>query len=58
MAGNTYVLLRQPWVRLAGEGYLLFDVGGLVGTAGMAAMLVYKIATHTAQLYRMERLPR
>jgi phosphatidylglycerophosphate synthase len=56
MVGNV-VLLHHPMARLFGASYPLFDVGGAVGIAGMAAMLLSAVARHTAALYRAERLP-
>jgi len=50
------VLLYRPVVRLGSARFLLCDVGGAVGIAGMALMLVSAVARHTAELYRAERL--
>ena len=55
MIGNV-ALLWRPWVRLFGGNYRLFDVGGVVGIAGLSAMLVTAAIRHTVQLYRDERL--
>jgi len=55
--GNLALLVRGGWVRLGGERYLLFDVGGVIGIAGMVVMLLTTVARHTAQLYREERIP-
>lgn len=46
--GNPHVL---------GGRFLLLDVGGVVGVAGMTIMLLVSSARHIAQLYREERLP-
>jgi archaetidylinositol phosphate synthase len=46
--GNAHVL---------GGRFLLLDVGGVVGIAGMTIMLLVSAARHIAQLYREERLP-
>jgi phosphatidylglycerophosphate synthase len=54
--GNL-ALLWRPWVHLFGGDYRLFDVGGVVGIAGMSLMLVNAAAHHTIELYRLERLP-
>ena len=54
--GNIALFFR-PVVTIFGERYRLFDVGGAVGIAGMAAMLVWSAVRHTRQLYRAERLP-
>jgi hypothetical protein len=35
---------------------LLFDLGGMIGTLGMAGMALAVTVRHTAQLYRMEPL--
>jgi archaetidylinositol phosphate synthase len=55
MAGNL-ALLRTPYAMLGGKQYLLFDVGGALGIAGMGVALVWSIVKHTGQLYRAERL--
>jgi hypothetical protein len=57
MAGNIALLCGRQTARLFGHSYRLFDVGGVVGIAGMALMLVWSVLRHTAQLYRAERLP-
>ncbi len=54
--GNA-ALLRYPLVNLFGTRFLLFDVGGVCGIAGMTAMLLFAVARHTGELYRSERLP-
>ncbi len=54
--GNV-VLFFRPMVDLFGFRYRLFDVGGLVGVAGMALMLVTAVVKHTAFLYKAEKLP-
>src|SRR5215467_5796662 len=56
MIGNI-ALFYRPVVRLFGGSYLLFDVGGVIGIAGMGLMLVTAVAKHTAALYRAEPLP-
>jgi hypothetical protein len=55
VAGNL-ALLRKPEVHLLGGEYRLFDVGGAVGLAGMAAVLVYFTVENTLRLYDAERL--
>jgi archaetidylinositol phosphate synthase len=55
--GNLAVYLRGPMVTVAGRQLLLFDIGGAVGIAGMALMLVWSSVRHTRQLYNAERLP-
>ena len=57
IAGNV-ALLRKPFVTLAGHQYLLFDVGGAIGIAGMLLALIWSISRHGAHLYRAETRPR
>jgi archaetidylinositol phosphate synthase len=54
--GNI-ALFYRPQVVLLGRRWLLFDIGGAVGIAGMALMLVWAAVRHTRQLYQAERLP-
>ena len=53
--GNI-ALFYRPEVGLLGRRFLLFDIGGAVGIAGMALMLVWAAVRHTRQLYEAERL--
>lgn len=55
--GNLYILLRPATVSLFGSRYLLFDVGGVIGIAGMVFIIVVNTIKHTIHLYRQERLP-
>ena len=57
MIGNL-ALLRWPVVHLFGGVHRLFNVGGAVGIAGMALMLLTAVAHHTAALYRSEPISR
>lgn len=50
-----FVLLRSFDV-LGGE-YRLFDVGGVIGLAGMALMIVFFTLQNTRLLYREEKIP-
>jgi len=54
--GNI-ALFYRPVVGLFGHRFLLFDVGGAIGIAGMSAMLVAAAIRHTRALYEAERLP-
>jgi phosphatidylglycerophosphate synthase len=54
--GNIALFFR-PVVRIFGRQFLLFDVGGAIGIAGMALMLVWSAIRHTRTLYQAERLP-
>jgi phosphatidylglycerophosphate synthase len=56
-AGNLAVYLRGPGAKLFGHQFYLFDIGGICGIVGMAAMLIWASARHTKQLYDDERLP-
>jgi phosphatidylglycerophosphate synthase len=53
MAGNVALFFR-PVVSLFGSNYLLFDVGGVAGIAGMSSMLVIAAIRHARELYRAE----
>jgi len=54
LAVGNLALLRWPVV-LQGH-YRLFDLGGLIGLAGMAAILLYFTARNVRRLYREERI--
>lgn len=56
IAGNI-ALLNKSFATLAGKQYLLLDVGGVIGIAGMSVALVWTIVKHTTHLYRAETLP-
>jgi phosphatidylglycerophosphate synthase len=49
-------LLHSPYVTVFGHRMLLFDLGGTLGTAGMAAIAIALTVRHAAQLYREEPL--
>jgi archaetidylinositol phosphate synthase len=55
ITGNLALYFRGAHV--LGGRFLLFDVGGMVGIAGMTIMLMVSAVAHTRQLYREERLP-
>jgi len=54
--GNI-VLFWKSVSHIAGRAYLLFDVGGSLGIAGMFLILLISVAQHTVKLYRREPLP-
>lgn len=56
IAGNL-ALFRWPAGVILGHRFPLFDVGGVVGIAGMSLMLIASSIRNTAALYREERLP-
>lgn len=53
--GNLFAL-ANPVGHLFGREFLLFDVGGVVGIAGMGFILVFSIVTNTRKLYVQERI--
>lgn len=56
LAAGTLAALRSPYATVFGHRVLLFDLGGTIGTLGMAAMALAVTVRHTAQLYRQEPL--
>ena len=56
LAMGNAALLLHPYARIAGHSYLLFDVGGVIASAGMFGMFVFSALKHTTQLYHEERL--
>lgn len=56
LAVGSLALLWKPVVHLFGDEYRLFDIGGTIGLAGMAAMLIAFTLQNTARLYREERI--
>jgi phosphatidylglycerophosphate synthase len=56
LAAGNLALFWKPRVHLVGGDYKLFDVGGAIGLAGMAAMLLFFTAQNAARLYREERI--
>jgi len=57
LAIGTLRLLWSDEVRIAGDGYLLFDVGGAVAIAALAMTFVISAVANTRALYRAEPLP-
>lgn len=57
LAVGNLALLWKPNVHLFGANIRLFDLGGAIGLAGMAAMLIAFTVENTLRLYREERLP-
>jgi phosphatidylglycerophosphate synthase len=54
--GNIALFWRTV-SHIAGRAYRLFDVGGILGIAGMFLILLISVAQHTVKLYRREPLP-
>ncbi len=58
LAVGNVALLWKPRVHLLGGNYSLFDVGGAIGLAGMALMVIFFTGQNTVRLYREERIAR
>ncbi len=56
LAAGNLALLWRPRVHVLGGQFRLFDVGGAIGLAGMALILVFFTAQNTLRLYRQERI--
>ena len=56
LAMGSLAALRSPYATLFGHRMLLFDLGGVIATLGMATMAIDVTVRHTAQLYRQEPL--
>lgn len=57
LALGTLVLPWRRTVTMAGEKYLLCDVGGVVTIIAMLSFAVYSTIRNTIRLYREERIP-
>ena len=53
IVGNCFLFTR-PVVDFFGQKRLLFDVGGVIGAAGMFGTLLFAIIVNTTKLYRRE----
>lgn len=51
---GTIALYFHPQAHLFGRDWLLFDVAGTIGSAGMILLVVFAGVRHTAELYRKE----
>jgi archaetidylinositol phosphate synthase len=58
LAIGTLQLLRSPFVTIAGERFLLFDVGGVVAIGVLGLTFVASAVRNGRLLYRQEPLPR
>jgi archaetidylinositol phosphate synthase len=56
LAVGNVALFWKPRVHFLGGQYRLFDVGGVIGLAGMTMMLVFFTVQNTIRLYREERI--
>jgi archaetidylinositol phosphate synthase len=57
LAVGNLALFWKPLIHLFDSQYRLFDVGGAIGLAGMALMVVVFTLQNTLRLYREERIP-
>lgn len=57
LAVGNLALFWRTVVHIFGGRYRLFDVGGAIGLAGMALMVVVFTLQNTVRLYREERIP-
>jgi phosphatidylglycerophosphate synthase len=57
LAVGNLVLLVHPTAVIFGQAYRLFDVGGVVGIAGLILTLVLTTLRNTWTLYRAEPIP-
>ncbi len=53
---GTLALYFHPHAHLFGREFLLFDVAGAIGAAGMVMLAVTATVRHTVELYRRERI--
>jgi archaetidylinositol phosphate synthase len=56
LAVGNLALLWKPRVHFLGGYYKLLDLGGTIGLAGMALMVLFFTAQNTARLYREEKI--
>ena len=54
---GTLQLLRSPYVTVAGEQHLLFDVGGVIAIVALLATFIASAVKNGRLLYRLEPLP-
>jgi archaetidylinositol phosphate synthase len=57
LAAGTLALMRSDTATLFGHNWLLFDVGGAVGIAGLLLTFVRAAVVNGVALYKEERLP-
>jgi len=54
LATGSLVAIWQPYAIFGTRSFLLFDVGFLIGTLGLACVLAQAVVRHTAALYKLE----
>lgn len=57
LVAGTLQLMRSPYVTIAGERYLIFDVGGTVAIIALLATFIASAMKNGRILYRQEPLP-
>lgn len=57
LAAGNIALLVHPTVTIGSAVFKLFDVGGVIGAAGLVATFVFSAVRNTRTLYREEPLP-
>ena len=57
LAIGNLVAIVHPTPHIFGREFLLFDVGGVVGAAGLALTLIYSALKNTRRLYQLEPMP-
>ena len=57
LAIGNIALVFHPMATLFGQTYKLFDVGGVIGAAGLAVTFLYSAIRNTRTLYRAEPMP-
>jgi phosphatidylglycerophosphate synthase len=57
LAAGTLQLLHSPWSTIAGQRFLLFDIGLGIGAVGLLVTFVVAAVRNTRKLYAMEPLP-
>ena len=55
---GTLQIMRSPFVTIAGERLLLFDIGGVIAIAALTLTFVASAIRNGRLLYRLEPLPR
>jgi archaetidylinositol phosphate synthase len=58
LAIGNVALLVHPMATVFGHTFKLFDVGGLIGAAGLLCTFLYSATKNTRALYRAEPIPR
>ena len=54
LIAGCFALLHSPYATVFGHRYLLFDIGGAIGSVGMLIMTIVAALRHTADLYIQE----